>query len=108
MTHYVLAYVPASLRQAAETAVAQYITGAGDVWSVPLTPVSGLMSGTITHYGLCTTVRDTSALFQNLAGLSEELAGSAYSTVPIEQYSQPTHWAAWLESKGLKGYTGIA
>lgn len=97
-TVYVIAYVPAAARAAAESLVGPYLTGPGAVWSVPL---SADGSDPPTHYGLCAPVDSGGALAVALPALAAAVPGSAYHTVPPRQYSRQRDWLDWLAARGL-------
>lgn len=98
MTDYVIAYVPAAARDAAEAAVAPYLLGPGAVWTVPLSP-SG--SAPATHYGLCAPLAGMGALYAALPALAAAFPGGDYHTVSVADYAVGRDWIDWLAARGL-------
>lgn len=97
-TTYVIAYVPAALRSAAESAIAPFLLSPGEVWTRKLSSNSGI---SCTHYGLCAPLDESGELAANLALLASTLPGGGYTTVSPDVYSRATHWVDWLAGRGL-------
>ena len=99
MTEYALAYVPAASRAAAEAAVAPYLLGPGNVFTVALSPSGALPA---TAYGCCAPLSDDGSLAAALPGLKAAIPGSDFHTVPVDSYIRDSDWVAWLAAAGLQ------
>lgn len=100
MTNYVIAYVPAAFRYAAESAIAPYLLGAGDTFTVPLASTSA--PTVLTHWGCCAPLSTTGQLFASLDSLVAAFPGSAYQVVDPDQYQLKRDWIDWLFAQNLE------
>lgn len=99
---YLIAAVPAALRDVAQALCEPMLVSDGPIWSVPLVPLAGPADAAPTYYGMCAPAMSDGPEIAAAPILLAALPGGVYHVVTAAAYRPADDWHGRLAGHGLR------